>query len=428
MLVEPAQSLPLGQVTREVNVARLTELPLLTRSDPVAEDIADGGIVELALQLYKGVTRLHMDNVSLRGENALLREELGRLAAGLAPSVVADSSAATDVPSAVSRQSGVPPGDGKRVTIDEGAFLSANRGDDLPCTSCVTDHGRARYSPARPRHGTRVRASSWSAPSNMFLRRLDYFVACAVLLNVLLVGLQTVMDSPLWGWIDVGFVFMFTLEMTAKLYYSGFHKYFVASPEMAWNTFDASLVVLAILDMIVQGSHFRFTNLRFLRLNRIARVVRLVRLPLFEDLDLILRRLITGLRSLRTSMILFMFVVWSMAVTFATTIGQDMTPDSERFEGFQDERSKLFGDAFKASFTVFRCVNGDCNLTNGDPWVPLFADIYGASFIVPFVFFTIVVLYGILNLIMAIFIEKTLREQEYVARSGDRQSFMPERQ
>merc|ERR1712032_406770 len=77
--------------------------------------------------------------------------------------------------------------------------------------------------------------------------------------------------------------------------------------------------------------------------------------------------------------------------------------------GFNEERKMLFSTVLLSSLTVFRCVNGDCSMSNGTPLVVWFCHAYGALFVLPYVACIIVVTYGMLNLVMALFVDSTLR-------------------
>merc|ERR1712100_762440 len=124
-----------------------------------------------------------------------------------------------------------------------------------------------------------------------------------------------------------------------------------------------------------------------------------------------LSRLRVGLKSLKGALILLLFTIWSVAVLLAITVGTDQT---ERFHGFSEQRDLLFSDAFRAAFTVFRCVTGDCVSTKGEPLAALMANSYGWIFAVPYIACICVVTLGILNLIMAVFVERTLEARERV--------------
>jgi Ca2+-binding EF-hand superfamily protein len=58
--------------------------------------------------------------------------------------------------------------------------------------------------------------------------------------------------------------------------------------------------------------------------------------------------------------------------------------------------------------TVFRCFVGDCSNPNGTPLVPMLYDIHGSFFLICYIIVTCFVMFGVFNLVMAIFVENTL--------------------
>jgi len=61
-----------------------------------------------------------------------------------------------------------------------------------------------------------------------------------------------------------------------------------------------------------------------------------------------------------------------------------------------------------AMFTVYRCLLADCNDEGGRSLVYMYADAFGAPFILGYVASTTFVVFGVFNLIFAIYIESTL--------------------
>jgi len=59
-------------------------------------------------------------------------------------------------------------------------------------------------------------------------------------------------------------------------------------------------------------------------------------------------------------------------------------------------------------FTVFRCFTDGCSSMDGTPLVLWFWDAYGPLFVLCYTLFTVFMIFGVFNLIQAVFIEKTL--------------------
>jgi len=79
-----------------------------------------------------------------------------------------------------------------------------------------------------------------------------------------------------------------------------------------------------------------------------------------------------------------------------------------RREDFIDYYEPLFSNLFRSMLTVFRCLVGDCANPDGTPIAPLLVDVLGPAFTVGYVVVICFVIFGVFNLVMAIFVENTL--------------------
>jgi len=68
----------------------------------------------------------------------------------------------------------------------------------------------------------------------------------------------------------------------------------------------------------------------------------------------------------------------------------------------------LFSTVIRSMFTVFRCLIGDCNFPDGRPLAPTLMAQYGWIFTIGYIIVICFVLFGVFNLVMAIFVENTL--------------------
>eukprot|EP00927_Polykrikos_kofoidii_P016316 TRINITY_DN17354_c0_g3_i2.p1 TRINITY_DN17354_c0_g3~~TRINITY_DN17354_c0_g3_i2.p1 ORF type:complete len:362 (+),score=39.13 TRINITY_DN17354_c0_g3_i2:128-1213(+) len=329
--------------------------------------MSSAAIADLARQVCAGVGSLERHVEMLRRENAILREEILRLGGASAG------------------------GEEKLAGAVDYGILSEEQRDTYqnPLISTMS----VQIPRVEPSMSVKRR---WSRPSNVCLRTLDYFIVCTIVVNMLVAGIEPDAKTAARKYVDIGFTAVFAFEMVIRLYFHGFLKHFVRGVDARWNVYDALLVALGILEVttdFVKGATEQYSSmLRGVRLAKLFRVVRLVRLPMFHELYHIFRRFSSGMLSLKGSMILLGVTVWCVSVVCTQLIGRDDAPDSQRFPDFQSQRDFLFSDVFKSFFTVFRCINGDTDMLNGDPLVPAFAEAY-----------------GMLNLIMALFLESTLR-------------------
>merc|ERR1719253_1358831 len=73
------------------------------------------------------------------------------------------------------------------------------------------------------------------------------------------------------------------------------------------------------------------------------------------------------------------------------------------------EKEKLFASVPRSMFTGFRCFIGECTTAEGHSIPHLLLDAYGAAFAVSYTASMLIVTFGLFNLIMAIYVENTVR-------------------
>jgi len=86
--------------------------------------------------------------------------------------------------------------------------------------------------------------------------------------------------------------------------------------------------------------------------------------------------------------------------------GKDECTRAEKH--LQRYKEELFSSVLKSMFTVFRCFTDGCSSSDGTPLITYFWDTYGLPFIGTYILITVFVLFGLFNLIMAVFVENTL--------------------
>lgn len=282
-------------------------------------------------------------------------------------------------------------------------------------------------SPQTPRTMLRRRSPQrrWSLQQRMrrfsnkvfatFESGLEFVTALVIITNVIFLGVSTaVQDWVGWHYLSTSFAIFYLTEMWLRLQILGCKQYF-CGPSWMWNLFDAFLAVVGMLESFTADRAAPVGSvqiLKVLRIGRLVRLVRLLKLGVCKDLSLMISRLSSGLRSLKGAIVLLGFTIWSLAVILSFTVGSDPV---DRFAGFHVEREVLCSNVFRAAFTIFRCVTGDCYTTTGQPLAALMMEGYGWMFVLPYVACMMVVTFGILNLIMANFLERTLQAQTFHA-------------
>eukprot|EP00927_Polykrikos_kofoidii_P060305 TRINITY_DN55318_c0_g1_i1.p1 TRINITY_DN55318_c0_g1~~TRINITY_DN55318_c0_g1_i1.p1 ORF type:complete len:436 (-),score=43.25 TRINITY_DN55318_c0_g1_i1:24-1331(-) len=396
---------------------------------PLSSSDAEFGPIALAEKLCRSVVCLQRENDALRNENALLKESLARNGLICQPSCASSLSAAAENSTVAPRGAfvnvsslPVPVISGDLVDAAQSeaslALLTSAAAQTVSVTrqqQHVGDSTQVSFpSQGRPSSISLFLARSRSMSRNRprWLKNLEAVITVVILADVFLAGVETTVHWTGFWFLDVSFMVAYVVELQLKVRQDGLHGHYIESSQKGWNVFDTILVILSICDTIIQSlaRSPHSIALRLCRVSRLIRLVRVVRLPEFQYVEVIVYRFSAGMKSLKGSIILLLFLVWCVAVVVAQLIGQDMAGDDERFKGFNHERDVLFSNVFSSFLTVFRCVNGDCSMQNGCPLAVAFSEAYGVWFAIPYMFSVAVFTYGMLNLAMALFVESTLSD------------------
>jgi len=180
--------------------------------------------------------------------------------------------------------------------------------------------------------------------------------------------------------IDMGFLICYTIELSINFYAHSFKPFF----KSGWNWFDLIIIGLSWIPAD--------TSMAAIRLLRILRLVRLTgRLKSFQMVIKTLQESFTGIGSL-LALMLGIMILYAILGT-----------------GLFGEKSELFSDFFTSLWTLWITLNGES-------W-PDFADSLADEFWfywIYFASFTIIAGVIVLNMIVAVFIDKmtTSSEQE----------------
>eukprot|EP00928_Gymnodinium_smaydae_P037301 TRINITY_DN2591_c0_g2_i2.p1 TRINITY_DN2591_c0_g2~~TRINITY_DN2591_c0_g2_i2.p1 ORF type:complete len:615 (-),score=88.78 TRINITY_DN2591_c0_g2_i2:166-1965(-) len=262
----------------------------------------------------------------------------------------------------------------------------------------------------------------------------------AILLNALCLGasIDFAPESIVWLVTEGLFTLFFLLELVVKLKTFGC-KHFFFGRDWKWNWFDVLIVALATYDFSLvlslqyreftgrdDGAFGNLTMLRVARVLRITRIVRLVRIKALKDLTLMINGIFSGLRTLFWAFILLFSFVYALAVFLhqwmadwkMRTDCSGKAPCSPSEQVLYDVYDMLFSDLFRSCMTVLRCFCGDCTLPNGTPMEPYLLETQGSVLVVCFTCAYLFVIFGIVNLIAAVFVDNTIQSstQDHMKR------------
>jgi len=250
-------------------------------------------------------------------------------------------------------------------------------------------------------------------------RRIHHLVLepaiCIVLvINAFLIGvnLDVHRDWEGWNYVDMLFIAIYLGELLLKIHLLGWAD-FIERQNRFFNFFDVVIIIIAMIGAVLQFMqsgevHHSIVVVRLVRLARVARIVRLFRFEIFKELLVMIACLISGLRTLMWAFVLLFFAVYPMSLVLTQFIGH---VEEDQY------MKELFETVPRSMLTVFRCVIGDCNYSNGTPAVLDLVDRYGMLWIPMYVTVMLIITFGLFNLIMAIFVDNALTDAKRQERA-----------
>ncbi|CAE7894770.1 CER3 [Symbiodinium microadriaticum] len=261
---------------------------------------------------------------------------------------------------------------------------------------------------------TFVRINDLAAPPEEALQPLTYLeplVAIMILGNAVAIGFQSDPEYSDWsGWTAVEAIFAgwLLIEIVLRSWLVGCFDYLYGE-ERLWNSFDICVAIVAGLDVFVYRIGLNEATglygtwlIRIFRLIRLVRVMRVFRLRLMRDLRLMVKGLLAGVWTLVLSFLLLFLILYVVAGFATIFIGNDAKLQDL---GLQPQ----FRTVPDSMFTAFRCFTGDCNSDSGAPMASLLAATYGVPFIFGFVSSYLLVALGIFNVILAVYVDITMK-------------------
>ncbi|CAK9002968.1 unnamed protein product [Durusdinium trenchii] len=249
------------------------------------------------------------------------------------------------------------------------------------------------------------------------LAYLEPFVAVVIFVNGVMMGFQTDphYDTwPGWAYFELGFAIVLILEVCLRLLLVGCRE-FLRGADRWWNSLDCFLSIGAWVDVIIQFAWRDSPDVigtflvRYLRLVRMARIVKIFRLTFMKDLRLMMRGLIAGVWTLALAFILLFTVIYVIAGTATITLDRQVL--------LRIGIESYFYNIPTTMFTAFRCFTGDCVDELGHSLTSKLSQEFGVIFVLGYIASYMLVTMGIFNVILAVYVEITMRS----AKESDEQ-------
>lgn len=231
---------------------------------------------------------------------------------------------------------------------------------------------------------------------------LDIIPACVISLNALIMGLEA--DLPksyqFWEGCEVFFLLCYILEGLVKMKVFGCREY-MTGYDKYWNWFDIACISLSMTDLFIahllkyflsdgrQPAIGGFLIMKMLRLVRLARLVRALHYPIFDELKAMIYGVVSGMRVLFWALLLLFITIFFLGVVLNKLMAD--TPEISTVP--------------RAMFTIFRCFTDGCSTYDGAPLSERLREHHGAVFLIGYILIITLILFGLFNLIMAIFID-----------------------
>eukprot|EP00401_Gymnodinium_catenatum_P014340 CAMPEP_0117476920 /NCGR_PEP_ID=MMETSP0784-20121206/10556_1 /TAXON_ID=39447 /ORGANISM="" /LENGTH=507 /DNA_ID=CAMNT_0005271207 /DNA_START=1 /DNA_END=1521 /DNA_ORIENTATION=+ len=251
--------------------------------------------------------------------------------------------------------------------------------------------------------------------------RFEVFCAGIIVLNAVLIGVETqykayhleglggitVAQHAINAW--------FAVEMLLRMYASGCKQWLTSKKDKFWNMFDMFLVCVWPGDLYFSSldsqSGYKTRSFRAFRLFRLIRTIRIFRVM---RTVLVLRRMIYALtHSLSTlcwSLVLLFFEMYFFVVCF-TQAATDFRIDHGQEHAEAEPLNKSFGSLEDAFYSMYMAVSGGVDW--GDLAEPLFQISPGWFHGGLFILFTFVTIFGVLNVLAAVFVESAMLSASY---------------
>lgn len=195
-------------------------------------------------------------------------------------------------------------------------------------------------------------------------RRFEYVAMFVILLNSVVIGVETYYTNHMVHSLNYVCLFFFTIELGMRYFACYTNKEFFSN---RWNIFDLVIVVAGYIPPSIVGDNGIMVEI--LRLIRVFRVLRLLRT--LEELRLIVTVLMRSMRTLTYNLLVMFIFLYVFAITgiylFRLPPADQLTP--EQVQAVEELREMApwptplqeepYANLSEAMFTLVRCMSGD---------------------------------------------------------------------
>lgn len=194
-------------------------------------------------------------------------------------------------------------------------------------------------------------------------RLFEWLITIIIIVNSILIGVETYTSNPLVAHIQHIILGIFTLEIVARFIASDSIKDFFKS---GWNLFDLTLVVIGYIPDALIANASMFMAFRVLRVFRVLRLLRAA-----KEIKIMISVLVKSMSTLFYNVVLFVIFVYLFALV---GVAMFKLPDPNTLS--EQDRAKYellmetsphasvcspdpYGSVDEAMFTLFRALTGN---------------------------------------------------------------------
>lgn len=194
-------------------------------------------------------------------------------------------------------------------------------------------------------------------------RWFESFIIIVILVNSILIGVQTTFTNSIISSIQSAILYIFTFEIILRYIAAQNTREFLND---GWNIFDLSLVIIGWIPPTMVNNASVVMALRVLRVFRVLRLLRT-----FDEVKLIIAVLLRSLKSLGYNGILFLIFMYLFAVAGVAMfrLPTEDSLSSERLAAYEKLLTEAphcpanspdpFENLGEAFFTLFRVLTGE---------------------------------------------------------------------
>lgn len=194
-------------------------------------------------------------------------------------------------------------------------------------------------------------------------KSFEVFITIVILINSILIGVQTTYDNHLIDMVQLVILYIFTFEIILRAIAARSAVNFFKN---GWNVFDLVLVIIGWIPTSAAHSGSAMMALRVLRVFRVLRLLRTA-----KEIKLIVAVLVKSLRSMMYNGILFLIFVYLYAIAGVSMfrLPDPSTLTGDRLEKYEQlitdaphspaNAPDPYGSIGEAFFTLFRALTGE---------------------------------------------------------------------